>query len=130
MEVHCPHCHTPVDLVDDSPLSDIGCPSCGSSFSLLSNDETLAYEGASKTIGHFDLMEQIGAGGRSQSSGRLGARNWTVPSPSGFLPRGSWTHRSPRSPKKPNTPRHRFRSDEAVYVNPLLKGAGWPSARI
>jgi hypothetical protein len=62
MEVRCPHCHTPVNLSEDSPLSDIACPSCGSSFSLLGNDETVAYEGATRTIGHFELIDQIGAG--------------------------------------------------------------------
>ena len=62
MQVRCPHCHTPVDLASDSELSDIACPSCGSSFSLLGTAETVPYETGTKTIGHFELVEQIGVG--------------------------------------------------------------------
>jgi WD40 repeat protein/tRNA A-37 threonylcarbamoyl transferase component Bud32 len=51
-----------MDLVDDNPLADIACPSCGSNFSLL-GEETLTHQAAElKTIGHFDLVDQIGAG--------------------------------------------------------------------
>jgi hypothetical protein len=38
MEVRCPHCHSPIDLADDTPLSDIARPSCGGSFSLLGEE--------------------------------------------------------------------------------------------
>jgi tRNA A-37 threonylcarbamoyl transferase component Bud32 len=62
MQVRCPHCQTPIDLASDGNLSDIACPVCGSSFSLLGSDETLAHEPESKTIGHFDLVEQVGIG--------------------------------------------------------------------
>jgi WD40 repeat protein/serine/threonine protein kinase len=63
MEVRCPHCHTPIDLAGDSPLSAITCPSCGSSFSLLGEQETATYEAeAARTLGHFTLVGQIGTG--------------------------------------------------------------------
>lgn len=62
MEVRCPHCHTPVALASDSPLSAIECPSCGSSFSLLGEQETAAYDSRVRTLGHFALAEQIGTG--------------------------------------------------------------------
>ncbi|MHC4399548.1 MAG: protein kinase domain-containing protein [Planctomycetota bacterium] len=63
MEVRCPQCRSPIDLADDTPLSDIACPSCGGSFSLLGDEETVAYDSlATRTLGHFDLIEQIGAG--------------------------------------------------------------------
>jgi hypothetical protein len=63
MEVRCPHCHSPVELASDSPLSAIACPACGSTFSLLGEDDTAPYEdGGTKTIGHFELLEQMGAG--------------------------------------------------------------------
>lgn len=63
MEVRCPHCHSPIDLAAESPLSAILCPSCGSSFSLLGEQETAAYEAeATRTLGHFILFEQIGTG--------------------------------------------------------------------
>ena len=62
MEVRCPQCHNPIDLAGDSPLSDIACPGCGGSFSLL-GEETITYRAAQvKTIGHFELVDQIGAG--------------------------------------------------------------------
>jgi hypothetical protein len=62
MQVRCPQCQTPVELASDGNLSDIVCPSCGSSFSLLGTEETAPYEREVKTIGHFDLVEQVGIG--------------------------------------------------------------------
>ena len=63
MHVRCPQCHTPIDLASDGELSDIACPSCGSSFSLLGGDETTPLDrDQAKTIGHFELKEQIGVG--------------------------------------------------------------------
>ena len=35
MHVRCPHCRNPIELVDDASLSDVVCPTCGSSFSLV-----------------------------------------------------------------------------------------------
>ena len=62
MEVRCPQCNTPIELAEDSPLSDICCPSCGGSFSLL-GEETVTYRPAqAKTIGRFELADQIGIG--------------------------------------------------------------------
>ncbi len=72
MEVRCPHCRAPVDLGAETPLSAITCPCCGTDFSLLGTDETATYEHADqKTIGHFELVEQIGSGS-SGSVGRAG----------------------------------------------------------
>jgi serine/threonine protein kinase len=62
MQVRCPQCQTAIDLACDEKLSDIACPSCGSSFSLLGTEETLPHEGSTKTIGHFELVEQVGIG--------------------------------------------------------------------
>ncbi len=63
MEVRCPHCHTPIDLSSESPFSAITCPSCGSGFSLLGSEDTVSFAGsATRTIGHFSLLEQIGVG--------------------------------------------------------------------
>ena len=61
MHVRCPHCHNPIELVDDAELSDIPCPSCGSSFSLLV-EETITYDAPGQTLGHFKLIEQLGMG--------------------------------------------------------------------
>ena len=62
MHVRCPHCHNPLELVENVDLNDVECPSCGSSFSLLS-DETLSYRSAAKRrISHFELLEEVGVG--------------------------------------------------------------------
>jgi formylglycine-generating enzyme required for sulfatase activity len=62
MHVRCPHCHSPIEILDDSSLSDIPCSSCGSSFSLIRNDETTPYEPQAAAIGHFVLKRKLGAG--------------------------------------------------------------------
>lgn len=62
MHIRCPHCHQPVEFVDHFELEDIDCPSCGSRFSLL-GDRTLSHRGAEpRSIGHFELIEPLGAG--------------------------------------------------------------------
>ena len=47
MQVRCPHCHNATEVVDDSRLEEITCPSCGSGFSLIGDDETVTYHGNS-----------------------------------------------------------------------------------
>lgn len=61
MHVRCPHCHQPIELVDNSELHDVACPSCGSSFSLLA-DTISFFPMERRTIGHFELIEQLGMG--------------------------------------------------------------------
>lgn len=63
MHVRCPHCHNPIEIVDDVELSDVECPSCGSGFSLVGEGrETESYQREEKTIGHFTLVRQLGVG--------------------------------------------------------------------
>ena len=67
LHIRCPHCRNPIEVVDDTPLAEIVCPSCGSNFSLI-GDEALAYqsEGGSlhrrQAFGRFELIEQLGTG--------------------------------------------------------------------
>lgn len=62
MQIRCPHCHNPVEVIDDISLSDIACPSCGSGFNLI-GDETIKVEGfVPDSIGHFSLNEKLGLG--------------------------------------------------------------------
>ena len=67
LHIRCPHCRNPIEVVDDRPLAEIVCPSCGSNFSLI-GDEALAFqsEGGSlhrrQAFGYFELIEQLGAG--------------------------------------------------------------------
>jgi WD40 repeat protein/tRNA A-37 threonylcarbamoyl transferase component Bud32 len=62
MQVRCPQCHTAVELASSGKLSDIACPSCGDSFSLLGTQETAPFETAMHVVGHFQLVEQVGVG--------------------------------------------------------------------
>ena len=63
IQIRCPHCRNPIEVVHDAPLANITCPSCDSRFSLL-GDQTVTYQpDESRTIGHFELLESIGTGG-------------------------------------------------------------------
>lgn len=67
LRIRCPHCHTSIEAVEDDPLVEIDCPFCGSSFNLV-GDEALRYKTLGgtarrrRTIGHFELTEQLGYG--------------------------------------------------------------------
>ena len=61
--VRCPHCKTPIDLEPDSSWRDLTCATCGSNFDLL-DEETVTFGGRrSTTIGHFEVVARLGAGG-------------------------------------------------------------------
>ncbi len=62
MHIRCPHCHNPIEVVDDASLSDLSCPSCGSQFSLIGGDATKTFRADRQKIGHFELLEQVGVG--------------------------------------------------------------------
>ena len=62
MHIRCPHCHNPIDVVDNDPLTDVSCPSCGSNFSLISSETASYSPGTVRTIGHFQLLESVGGG--------------------------------------------------------------------
>jgi len=62
MHVRCPHCQNPIEVVEDTPLTDMSCPACGSNFSLV-DEETETYRGEGlQTLGHFELSSRLGAG--------------------------------------------------------------------
>jgi len=64
MKVRCPHCHNGIELIHAAPLADIECPSCGSHFSLISdNSATDSYGPAGrKAIAQFQLIRLLGTG--------------------------------------------------------------------
>jgi serine/threonine protein kinase len=62
MHIRCPHCHNPIEVIEDSGFTDVVCPSCGSSFNLLGHDETQSYRPVTRAIAHFELIEQLGIG--------------------------------------------------------------------
>jgi serine/threonine protein kinase len=62
MHIRCPHCDNAIEVVADSSLLDIECPSCGSHFSLADDQSTATYLHKKRTIGRFELLEQVGIG--------------------------------------------------------------------
>lgn len=72
MNIRCPHCRNPIEVVNDDSLADINCPSCDSSFSLVPDIldevaevpvETLSQKPALYGhIAHFELLEKLGLG--------------------------------------------------------------------
>ena len=63
MEVRCPHCYTPIDPGEGGLMSELVCVGCGSTFSLLGDEETVALrDGKPRTFGRFEFLERIGAG--------------------------------------------------------------------
>lgn len=60
MQIRCPLCHDAIEMVSDTNIEDMTCPSCGSAFSL--NVATQPYTSATQSIGHFELLETLGAG--------------------------------------------------------------------
>jgi serine/threonine protein kinase len=61
MHVRCPHCHNPIEVLDEDPLTDVVCESCGSHFDLIDAQSTALYR-AGKKIAHYELTEQLGVG--------------------------------------------------------------------
>jgi len=63
MQIRWPHCQNPIEVLQDDSLMDVDCPSCGSSFNLASDTETISHEAAdARLIAHFELVEPIGTG--------------------------------------------------------------------
>src|SRR5688572_30571433 len=60
MHLRCPHCRHAVEIIGDELLSEVACPSCGSSFNLVA--DTQPYSAATRSIAHFELIDQLGAG--------------------------------------------------------------------
>jgi len=63
LQIRCPHCSGPVELLIDTPYESINCDSCGSAFSLMDREETTLKRAALKRIGRFDLISRLGTGG-------------------------------------------------------------------
>ena len=64
MHIRCPHCHNPIEVLAESTLVDVDCPTCGSGFNMAS-DAVAAREadGSARRIAQFQLLERLGAGG-------------------------------------------------------------------
>jgi tetratricopeptide (TPR) repeat protein/tRNA A-37 threonylcarbamoyl transferase component Bud32 len=68
LQIRCPHCHSQTPLSDGIALTNVHCSSCGNRVDLV-DDETIGIapgegaQAAPKTIGHFQLIQRLGAGG-------------------------------------------------------------------
>lgn len=62
LHIRCPHCRNPVELLVDSPFTDITCDTCGSAFSLLNSEAQTCQAPPLHTLGHFELVSRLGIG--------------------------------------------------------------------
>jgi serine/threonine protein kinase len=62
MRVRCPNCHDSTEVDDNTELSNIACNSCGGEFSLVGEETITLDQTKSQTIGHFELVDQLGVG--------------------------------------------------------------------
>jgi serine/threonine-protein kinase len=58
--IRCPHCHNPIQLVDDQD-AEVLCPGCGSSFRVRDARVTTTTAGM-RPLGRFQLLERVGLG--------------------------------------------------------------------
>jgi hypothetical protein len=62
MQIHCPHCHSGVEL-RDGQAREVVCSACGSSIELdPAATRSLGPGEAPRWLGRFDIREQLGAG--------------------------------------------------------------------
>ena len=56
MQIRCPHCQNPIEVVQDDESFDYDCPSCGSSFNLAADTKTVSHtvDEAAATIAIFN----------------------------------------------------------------------------
>ena len=61
MQLRCPHCHNPIQVVEEQ-LDEVVCPGCGSSFRVEGQVRATTLTVARK-VGKFDLLDRVGIGG-------------------------------------------------------------------
>lgn len=61
MHIRCPHCKSPIEIVEDLPDGKARCPSCGSRLTFL-DDTVTRGRTPSKSLGHLELIELAGEG--------------------------------------------------------------------
>src|SRR5262249_38170228 len=60
VRIPCPHCHNPIQLIDERP-DEVLCPACGSSFRVREAQHTTT-AGGMRPLGKFQLLERVGLG--------------------------------------------------------------------
>ena len=63
LHIRCPHCSSPVELLADTPIEDVTCHTCGSTFSLVDRGDESNSASTLKTLGRFELISRLGVGG-------------------------------------------------------------------
>jgi WD40 repeat protein/serine/threonine protein kinase/tetratricopeptide (TPR) repeat protein len=58
--IRCPHCHNPIQLIDDRP-DEVLCPGCGGSFRVREARQTTSTV-PMRPLGKFQLLERVGLG--------------------------------------------------------------------
>src|SRR5262249_14286219 len=61
--LRCPHCHNPIELIEEDTSDEVFCPGCGSSFRLSSEPRLTTGFDESRQLGKFCLYERVGQGG-------------------------------------------------------------------
>lgn len=59
---NCPHCQSPIDLLEGGPEDEVLCPSCGSSFKLDPDRTQIWSKDKLPVLGKFELIEILGRG--------------------------------------------------------------------
>jgi serine/threonine protein kinase/WD40 repeat protein len=62
LSVRCPHCHCTIAMIVDGSLVDIGCPTCGGTFSLVDQEKDTRDANTVTNIAHFELIDRLGMG--------------------------------------------------------------------
>ncbi len=62
LHVRCPFCNSIIDWISNATVTNVCCPSCGSSFSLLSDEPESDDRSKPLKVGHFDLLQKLGSG--------------------------------------------------------------------
>jgi hypothetical protein len=63
LRVRCPHCHSPMTIAADAPLTDLNCIACGSQFNLVGDSRATCKSPSLTTLGRFELVDRLGVGG-------------------------------------------------------------------
>jgi WD40 repeat protein/tetratricopeptide (TPR) repeat protein len=62
LHIRCPHCQFPVEIIDKPDVTEVTCPSCHSSISLV-GEKTLDFDrGTIQRLGRFELLDRLGIG--------------------------------------------------------------------